>query len=251
MINRLWVTLSFTWQFYHFSYHDQQRVSESHYLFLQSHYNSSHNQRVSHTVHCTMQSHYISCHDQQKVGDAALFLYWTMTVSHNEQAVSNTFFCNAISSHLILWPWVGCEWKCPFSAIQLNLITSHSMTNRMWVTLLSFLCQHLILWLQFVSDITHYSPSAISLHPIQWPIGREWHFPVCLEAVWLYLVSWPTACEWYYPFFYYALIAWHPMTNSLWVTLLYYHCPFYRVVSSHPMINREWVTSLCFCHTAS
>ena len=130
------------------------------------------------------------------------------------------------------------------------------MTNSLWVTLLYFLARQ-----------SHQS----CLFP--WPTGGEWHFFISLPGSLINHVSShaqqgvsDTAlflCQADYE----SCLS-HPMTNSMWVTLIYlfvrqfyqsclilswatgseWHCfiPFqaFPSIISHPMTNRKWVTLL-------
>ena len=79
------------------------------------------------------------------------------------------------------------------------------MTNRMWVTVLYFFAKQ-----------SHQSCL------IPWPTGSEWH---CLISLPSCLIPWPTVCESdtaLLPCQAVSSIMSHPMTNSMWVTLLYF-----------------------------
>ena len=110
----------------------------------------------------------------------------------------------AVSSCLIQWP-TECVWHC---FIAVSSIMSHPMTNSLWVTLLyCSLINHVSSHdQQVVSDTALLQSHQSCLIP--WPTGSEWH---CFIAV--------------------SSIMSHPMTNSMWVTLLY--CSLINHVSSH------------------
>ena len=144
-----------------------------------------------------------------------------LSSSHDQQPVSETD-SHAVSSYLILWP-TGCKWQFYFNCPS---VSSHPMTNSMWVKLNIYFCH------------------AVSSHLIPLPIGCEWlgHWHLFLPwshhisfhdqqhvsdgviyfcyAVLSYLIPWPTACEWHWQLFLaFSLTISHPMTNSVWVTL--------------------------------
>lgn len=138
-----------------------------------------------------MQSHHIVYHDQQGVSDTTLFF-----------------------SHLISW-LTASEQCCPlFSASQSHHILPHGQACKqhcpclLWPVTIT----HLIpLDQQLVSvDLSNISSHA---RPIQ-EVG---------DTIFLYkthLMPCPIACEWHCPCFQPCnLITFHPMSNSLWVTL--------------------------------
>ena len=222
MTHREWVALYFfffTMQPHCISFHGQQGVSGTGFVFF------------------TMQSHCISSHDQQVVSDTTfVFLYCV------------------VSLHFIPWP-TGGEWQCICFSLPCSLMIFHPMTNSLWVTvyLVLFTMQSHCTssyYQQAVSDsafIIFYH--AISLYCILWPTGSEWQF-ICLclpcslscctsshdkkynnvsdiafvflyHAVSLHFIPWPTASEWQRISFALPcnLIAFHPMTNRMWVTV--------------------------------
>ena len=81
------------------------------------------------------------------------------------------------------------------------------------------------------------------------------------------LITWPIACVWHWHLFLYSLIISHPMTNSVWVTLLFISAMQSHLISTHdqgcewhwhlflpcslitfhPMTNSWWVTLSFIC----
>ncbi len=212
----------------------------------------------------TLQSHCISSYDQQYVSDTAFFLH------------------PAVSLHFILWPAAG-EWHYIFVFnMQSHCISSYDQQQVSDTAFLFFTMQSH--WTschdqQRVSDTL--PCSLIGPHPVT---NSKWvtHY----HAVLLDFIPWPTACEWHCFFsitmkshcisshdqqnvgdtaFFSlpcSLIAFHPMTNSKWVTLLFilYHPVSLMnnsmwvtlllfllpciLIAFHPMTNRKWVTLL-------
>ncbi len=127
-----------------------------------------------------------------------------------------------------------------------SLITLHPMTNREWGILLfsllpcSLITFHLIQ--QGVSDLALFF---FTMHFIPWPTVCEWHgFYFYYHAVSLHFIPWPTACEWHCFFSLpCSLIAFHPMTNSLWVTLFSFFTMQSHYISSH---NQQAVSDNVF-----
>ena len=143
-----------------------------------------------------------------------MWLFSSLSVastSHNQQNVSDmalnkhSFAKQSHESCLTQWPTV-CEWYCFISlpGTLINHVLSHNQQEVSGTTL--FLCQ-----------------AVSSIMSIPWPTGSEWH---CLSSLPKNLINYV-----------------HPMTNSMWVTLLYF---FAREIMSHPMTNREWVALLYF-----
>ena len=59
-----------------------------------------------------------------------------------------------------------------------------------------------------------------------------------------YLIPWATACE--HQQLPVSSIMSHPMTNRMWVKLLYFLYQTVSSIMSHPMTNSQWVTLLYF-----
>ena len=121
--------------------------------------------------------------------------------------------------HFIPWPTV-CEWHWIWFSLPSSRIAFHPMTNREWVTLYLFfftIQSHCISShdQQYVSDTSFgFLYHAVSFHFIPRPIGSEWH---CI-------------CS-YLPC---SLIAFHLMTNRMWVTLhLFFFTMQSHSISSH------------------
>ena len=202
----------------------------------------------------------------------------------NRKWVTLLYFCARFCHQSCLIPWpTGCEWHY-FIALPGTLINhisshdqqqvsdtalslcqalsstmSHPMINRMWVTLLYFVARH-----------SHQSCL------IPWPTGSEWHSFVSLPGTLINHVSSndQQRVSDTTVFLCHALssitIMSHPMTNSEWVTLLYFFarhshdhvkshdqqivsdtalflCQALSSIMSHPMTNSKWVTLLyCF-----
>ena len=197
------------------------------------------------------QCHHISSYEQQLVSDTpSFFLQGNLITFHpmtNSKWVTlPPFFCETISSHFIPWPTAS-EWHgllfpasqshhisshdqqqvsdTPSCFLQGNLTTFHPMTNSKWVTLPPFFFQ------------------AISSHFIPWPTASEWHSILCSARQSHHISSHDQQQVSDTPSFFLQgnLITFHPMTNSLWVTLPSFFC---KAISSHfiPMTNRMWVT---------
>ena len=109
------------------------------------------------------------------------------------------------------------------------IIGFHPMVNSWWVTLIFFFAmqsQCISCHDQEVSDIAFFLYHAVSLHFISWSTVGEWHCFFSLPCI---------------------LIAFHPMANRKWRTLL-----FFFTIGFHPMTNSWWVTLLFFlCHAVS
>ena len=179
---------------------------------------------------------HVSSHDLQPVSDTALFLCQAVSsiMFHNSMWVTLLYFFARQShqSYFIPWP-TECEWHCFISLTGslINHVSSHDqqyvsvtalflcqtvssimfhpMTNREWVTLLYFFPRQL-----------HQSCF------IPWPTGSEWHCFISLPGCLINHVSshdqqGVSNNAW---FLYQAVssIMFHPMTNSMWVTLLYF-----------------------------
>ena len=173
----------------------------------------------------TMQSHCISSHDQQYVSDSTfVFLYHAVSShsSHYQQYVSDTafvFLSCAVSLHFIPWP-TGSEWHCICVSLPCSLIAFHPTTNRQWVTL------HLCFFTMQSHCISSHDQQTVS----------DTAFVFLYHAVSLHFIPWPKECEWHCICFSLPcrLIAFHPMTNSQWVTLdLFLFTMQSHCISSH------------------
>ena len=124
------------------------------------------------------------------------------------------FLDHPVTLHFIPWPIV-CEWHWIYFSRPCGLIAFHPWpTGGEW---------HCIYFLDHV-------------HFIPWPIGCEWHCICFLDhVVSFHFNPWWIACEWHCICFSWpcSLIAFHPMTNRLWVILahfIFYHA---HCISSH------------------
>ena len=184
--------------------------------------------------------------------DTALFsamqqlIPWT-----NSQWVIVLFFCHA--SHPITN-----RWWLPF-LLPCTLITSHPITNSMWVTLSLFYAiqsHHILMtnrgWVTLlflsansygqlqvlVSDTTIFLPST----------SNDKQRVSDTTLIFCHALSWPTsACEWHCPCsLSCTLIIYHPMSNSMWVTL-----PFSAYILITSVMNSKWVTMHLYSVTHS
>ena len=132
--------------------------------------------------------------------------------------------------HFIPWPTDG-EWLCICFSLACSLIAFNPMTNRQWVTV------HLFFLTMQSLCISSHDQQAVS----------DTAFVFLYHAVSLHFIPWPTVCEWHCICFSLpcSLISFHPMTNSMWVTLDL----FFFAMQSHCMTNREWVTLHLFVFT--
>ena len=171
---------------------------------------------------------HVLSHNQQAVSDTALFLCITHDLSHDPQSVSDT-------------------------VITSSSITSHPMTNSMWVTLLYFFARQ--------SDQSCLIP---------WPTVCEWTllYLFAIQSHQWCLIPWPTGSEGLFLYQVVSSIMSYPTTHSMWVTLLYFfarqshqsyliqwqtgsewHCSISLPGSlpmSHLMTNRKWVPWLLY-----
>ena len=243
------------------SCHEQQPVSDT-ILCVSRQFHHTHSGTTGSqwcNLFSAMHSHCIVSLDQQAVSDTAIHFCIRLVSSMTIRLwVTLLFYCHAVSPHLIPWP-IGREWQCTlYYAVSSHLILMNrewvcstssagqphhisSNTNRLWVTLPFFL---------------HH----ISSHG---PTGCEWccdyHF-FC-QAVSPHVIPSPTASVWHHPFF--CHITSHPITNRLWVTLLFVSLQAVSLISSHdqqhvsnttpfhamqshPLSTREWVTPPIF-----
>ena len=195
-------------QSHHISPHDQQRVSDTNIYAMPSHLTPWPTACEWHWHLChAMQSHHISPHDQQDVSDTDICLY------------------HAVSSHLTPWP-TACEWHWHLF-IPCSLITSHPMTNSLWVTLTPIYAMQSHHTSpndqQRVSDTNIYAMpcSLITSHPMANRLWVTLTFMPC-HAVSSHLIPRPTGCEWHWHLFMpCSLITSHPLTNRVWVTLTF------------------------------
>ena len=223
---------------------------------------------------------HVSSHDEQYVSDTALFLCQEISaiMAHpmtNRKWVTLLYFfaSHSYKSWLIPWPtgskrqcfislpdtpindvsWpIGCEWHCFILCQVLSSVMPHPMTNRKWVTMIYFFARH-----------SHQSCL------ITWSTGSEWH---CIISLLVTLINHASSYNQQHVsdtalFLCQALssiISWHPLTNSMWVTLHYFfarhshwscfmlwptasewHCFIAcSLIMSHSMTNRKWVTLL-------
>ena len=257
LTNSLWVILHLfflTIQSHCISSHDQQYVSDTAFGFffwpsslIASHPMTNREWVTLYLFFLTIQSHCgISSHDQQYVSDTAfVFLYYPVSLWHfipwptgselhcicfswslsliafhpttkRLWVIPHFMFYHVSQLHFIPWP-TGSEWHCICFSWPSSLIASHPMTNSLWVTLHLFLltiqshCGISSHDQQNVSDTAFvFLDHLVSLHLIPWPTGSEWHC-ICF--------SWPSSLT----------VAFHPMTNSMWVTL---HL-FFLTIQSH------------------
>ena len=102
---------------------------------------------------------------------------------------------------------------------------------------------------QYVSDTAFYLYHAVSLHCIhdQQPVGDTAF--VLNHAVSLHFIP-SIGCEWHCIHFSWpcSLIAFHPMTNRMWVTLHLFFWPC-SLIALHPMTNSLWVMLHLFFFT--
>lgn len=144
--------------------------------------------------------------------ETQIFFCWTVSSkSPHQQLVSGgAHFHSAWQSYNIL-----SHDQQYVSASAFFLLTIHSITNRESVT--AIFAKH-------------------SLMPDQQDVGNSlWH------DLSLNFIPWPTGSEWQCHFLPATLITAHPMTISLWVTLLQ---GFF--ITSHSMANSLWVTVVNF-----
>ena len=161
---------------------------------------------VTLTFISAIQSHHISSHDQQQVSD------------------TDIYFCHSVSSHLIPWPTAS-EWHWHLF-LSFSLITSHPMTNSLWVTL------------TFISAIQSHH---ISSHDQQEVSDTDIYFCHSISS---HLIPWPTVCEWHQHLFLpFSLIISHPMMNSLWVTPTFISAMLSHHTSLH---NQQHVSVTAF-----
>ena len=244
LTNRKWVMLPCKLQSHHISSHDHI-VCEWHYIFslpgsLTIHHAMTNSlwatlwcilfwQTVSHTMTISLlvtlllssviafPSHLIPWSTESALGAysfkiPSLIILYAMTNSGSE------WYCHfAMQSHYIR-PTV-CEWHCLL--FPSNLISSHSMTNSLWVTLPFFL-QGLITYCAMTNSKWVPLPgSLIMSHPmmnsLKWVI-QSFFLPgsiiipcIVMNRKWVTLHFLPC-----------SLITSHPMTNSLWVMLAHF-----------------------------
>ena len=181
----------------------------------------------------------------------------------------------------------------------LTLMISHPMANSGWVTAqfihTNLVMSHPVLQ-QAVSDTIVFLCQEVSLIMSHRMINSLWvtlHYFLARQSHQSCLIPWPTVCEWHCfialpgslinhvlshdqqgvsdtTLLLFQAVSSHPMTNSMWVTLLYFlarqshqscltshdqqgvsdialfHCQAVSSIMSHPMTNRKWVTLLYF-----
>ena len=175
-----------------------------------------------------MKCHFISFCGKQEVSGTTISLLGGLITSHPG----------------MLWQFVSGIDDC----ISCDLITSHPMTNREWVTLPCLSASCLTTSCSMTNSLWVISPilltcSLIALHPMTNSLCA----PFSYHAVSSHLIPWSTGGEQHSLFLLYSLITSHFMTYRQWVMLSF----FYHVTSSLP--TSQWKTgsvwhSLFFCY---
>ena len=252
MTNSLWVTLLYFFARQSHPMTNSMWVTLLYFFARQSHQSCL----IGSEWHCSMTLpgsliNHISSHDQQYVSDTALSPCQadssiSLPMINREWVTLWLLYFFARQSHqscLIPWP-TACEWHCfislPGSLINhvssydqqevsdialfpcqgVSSVMSHHMTNSLWVTLLYFFARQ-----------SHQSCL------IPWPTGCEWHCYILLSGSLINHVSQGVSDTALFLCKSVSSIMSHPMTNSQWVSLLYF---FARQSHQSCLIGSEW-----------